>query len=263
MKKNDLDFFKKWFSDYCRSFYSPDAEDQKNVSLKERHTFKVCENIVEISERLSLDENQMLLAETVALFHDIGRFPQYARYKTFRDSVSVNHGLLGAETLQDKEVLRALSPDEREVVIQAVRFHNAFSVPKKERDDIVFYIKLIRDADKLDIWRVFLEHYEGTEESRASAVGLGLPEIPEYSENVLSSLHKKQIVSLSTIKTLNDFRLLQLSWIFDLNFQHSFTLVSERKYIERITARLPQTEAIRNLSIFLKEFIEAKLNFRK
>lgn len=133
MKKADLNFFKKWFSDYSGSFYSSNIEDQKNISLKERHTLEVCENIVTISERLSLDDSQRLLAVTVALFHDVGRFPQYARYKTFRDSISVNHGHLGAEILQEKETLKALSPDEQEVVIKAVRFHNAFSVPKRER----------------------------------------------------------------------------------------------------------------------------------
>jgi hypothetical protein len=256
--KDDSIFLNKWFSDYCKSFYSLDIEDQKNISLKERHTFKVCENTTAISERLSLNEDQMRLAGTVALFHDIGRFPQYARYKTFRDSISVNHGLLGAETLQEHGTLQSLSPDEQEVVIQAVRFHNAFSVPKNERDDIIFFIKLIRDADKLDIWRVFLEHYEGPEESKASAVGLGLPEMPGYSEDVLAGLYKKKIVSLSTIRTLNDFKLLQLSWIFDLNFTPSFFLLSERRYIDRLTSHLPQTEVIHRLSIFLKEFVKTK-----
>jgi hypothetical protein len=259
MKENDLDFFKKWFCEYCRTFYSSDFEDRKNFYLKERHTFKVCENISKIAERLSADENRMLLAETIALFHDIGRFPQYAKYKTFRDSISVNHGFLGADTLRKKNILQNLSPEEQEIIVQSVLFHNAFSVPRKEREDIVFFIKLIRDADKLDIWRVFLEHYESPEENRASAVGLGLPETAEYSEDVLSCLYRKQIVSLSTIKTLNDFKLLQLSWIFDLNFKPSFVLLSERKHVEKITAHLPQTEAIFNLSIFLKEFIEAKI----
>jgi hypothetical protein len=258
LTQDDFGFLKKWFSDYCRSFYSSDVEDQKNISLKERHTFKVCENITAISERLSLDENQMLIAGTVALFHDIGRFPQYARYKTFRDSISVNHGLLGAETLQEHGPLHSLPPDEQELVIQAVRFHNAFSVPKNERDDIGFFIKLIRDADKLDIWRVFLEHYDGPEESKASAVGLGLPDIPGYSKDVLSVLYNKQIVSLSTIRSLNDFKLLQLSWIFDLNFTPSFLLLSEAKYIDRITVHLPQTDEVHKLSFFLEEFVKTK-----
>jgi hypothetical protein len=260
MNQDDLNSLKAWFSDYCRSFYTSDVEDQKNILLKEQHTLDVCKNIKEIAKRLSSDENSILLAETVALFHDIGRFPQYARYKTFRDGVSVNHGLLGARTLGEKNILKILSPGEQEIVIKSVKFHNAFSVPKKEKEDVLFFIRLIRDADKLDIWRVFLDYFEGTDENRASAVGLGLPDSPGYSEEVLSNLYKKKIVKLSSLKTLNDFKLLQLSWIFDLNFKTSFELLSERRYIDKIISHLPRTDAIQDLSKFLKEFVEAKIS---
>lgn len=259
MTQDDLNFFKKWFSDYCKSFYSYNIEDQKNISLKEEHTFHVCKNIVTIAERLSLNNNQILLAETVALFHDIGRFPQYAKYKTFKDSISVNHGLLGSQTIIEEMVLQRVPDNEQKIIIQSVKFHNAFSVPKKEKEDIVFFIKLIRDADKLDIWRVFLEYYESPHENKASAVILGLPDIPEYSGSVISGIYKKKMISLSTVKTLNDFKLLQLSWIFDLNFIPSFQLLSERDYIDRIIANLPQTEEIRNASIVLKEFVQQRL----
>jgi len=257
MTSNDLTFFKKWFSDYCSSFYSSDPEDQKNISLKEEHTFRVCQDMGKITEGLLLDDNRKMLAEAVALFHDIGRFPQYAKYKTFRDSVSVNHGLLGAQTIGDKGVLRNLSEEEQEIIIQAVTFHNAFSVPKKE-EEIVFFIQLIRDADKLDIWRVFLEYYEGSEESRASAVGLGLPDLPGYSKDVLSRIYHKKIIALSDIRSLNDFKLLQLSWIFDLNFQPSFAVLAQRDHIRRIAGCLPETEEMKRAAAFLTEYVRMK-----
>lgn len=263
MTREDLIFFKKWFSNYCRSYYSSDIEDQKNIALKEKHTFDVCNNIIDISKGLLLKDKQIILAETVALFHDIGRFPQYAKYKTFRDSISVNHGLLGVQTIIEEKILEKLPDDEQELIIQSVKFHNAFSVPKKERDDIVFFIRLIRDADKLDIWRIFLEYYEGIGESKASAVGLGLPDVPEYTADVFLYIYKKEIVSLSKIRTLSDFKLLQLSWIFDLNFIPSFQFLVERDYINRIISHLPQTEDIHKVSLFLKEFVQQKLKEKK
>ena len=259
MKKDDLIVFRKWFSDYCESFYSPDTEDQKNISLKEHHTYRVCENILEIAKRLSLDNHQAMLAEAIALFHDIGRFPQYAKYKTFRDSVSTNHGLLGAQTLKKEGVLNSLPDNEQDLIIEAVKFHNAFSIPKKGNSSIVFFIKLIRDADKLDIWRVLIEFIENPAENRASAVSLGLPDLKEYSEDVLSHLYKKQVVSLSQTKTLNDFKILQLSWLYDINFKPSFQLFLERDYLNRIIAQLPQSEEIQKLSLFLENFIKKKL----
>src|SRR4030042_5618064 len=176
MTGDELIFFKKWFTDYVQSFYSSNKEDQKNISLKENHTFDVCKNVVGIAGELGFSDEDIMLSEVIALFHDIGRFPQYAKYKTFRDRKSVNHGLLGAQTLIQEKILQPLPDNEQELIIKVVRFHNAFSIPKSEKEDVVFFLKLIKDADKLDIWRVFLEYYDAPEEERASAVGLGLPE---------------------------------------------------------------------------------------
>jgi putative nucleotidyltransferase with HDIG domain len=259
MNYDDLIFFQDWFTDYCRSFYSDNGEDQRNYLLKEKHTFNVCRNMDMITGELSIGEEQRLLALTIALFHDIGRFPQYARFKTFRDSDSVNHGALGAETLKEKKITEKLASGEREFILKAVRFHNAFSLPKNESEEIIFFTRLVRDADKLDIWRVFLDYYDTPNEYRASAVGLGLPDIPEYTKRILPNIYDKKIIRLVDLKTLNDFKLLQLSWIFDLNFRPSFRLLKERDYIAKIAASLPQTEEIKNIAGFLKFYVRQEL----
>jgi len=259
MNKKDLSLFKDWFSDYCQSFYPANDEDRSNFMLKETHSHSVCANIVKIARDLQLTEGEILLAETVALFHDIGRFPQYAKYKTFRDAISVNHGLLGARVLSEEKVLSHLPLDEQEFIIAGVKFHNAFGLPKIKDLDALLLLKLIRDADKLDIWRVFIEYYDGLHDHKASAVGLGLPETSKYTSDVLACIYKKQIAALSNLKTLNDFKLLQLSWIFDLNFKTSFELLLERDYINRYVLHLPQTEEILNAMTFLRSFVNEKL----
>src|SRR6185369_17630796 len=99
--------------------------------------------------------------------------------------------------------------------------------------------RLIRDADKLDIWRVFIDYYGLPEEERASAVGLGFPDLPQCSPEVLKCLRQREIVQLAAVQTLNDFKLLQLSWVFDLNFPESFRLVRERGCIDALAAVLP------------------------
>lgn len=254
MTQEDLVFFKDWFSGYCRAFYLSNPEDQRNISLKELHTHHVCNNILQIARELSLDDNQLVLAEAIGLFHDVGRFPQYAQYKTFLDSISLNHGLLGSRVLLDEKVLGNLTGHEQEVIVQAVKFHNAFSVPDLQEADTVFFIRLLRDADKLDIWRVFIEYYEAPEEDRPSAVALGLPDTSGYSRETLSCLYENRMASLSRLKTLDDFKLMQLSWIYDLNFSPTFRLLLEREYIGRIIAKLPQTEEILKVSSLLEEY---------
>ncbi|MGB9715248.1 MAG: HD domain-containing protein [Thermodesulfovibrionales bacterium] len=259
MTKSDLEFFKNWFTQFVRSYYSPNPEDQRNINLKEVHTFKVCENIIEIAKDLGSSENETMIAETIALFHDIGRFPQYEKYKTFKDSLSVNHAYLGVQTLTNKNVLKDIPEAERKIIFQAVRFHNAFSIPKNEKEEIVFFIKLIRDADKLDIWRVFIDYYDLSEKERASAAGLGLPETSDYSTDLISYIYKGQVVPQSKLKSMNDFKIMHLSWVYDLNFKASFRLLKERRYIDRIILHLPDDENFKNVSSILKEYINERL----
>src|SRR5271169_1980812 len=201
MNSDDLCRFKRWFTGYCASFYTSQAEDQRNIVLKEEHTANVCANIVGIAREESLGESDTLIAETVALFHDVGRFPQYAKYKTFRDSVSVNHGELGSEVLAGAGILNNLPIHEQEIIITSVKFHNAFRMPALARGDIVTFLKLVRDADKLDIWRVFCEYYiQDSAKDMPSAAGLGLPDPPEYSKEALACIFNKQLVPLAMLK---------------------------------------------------------------
>jgi len=258
MQSSDLYTFKEWFSEYTRTFYTDNAGDRRNIDLKVRHTSFVCENIIGIAKEEHLSGNNLMIAETAALFHDLGRFLQYSRYKTFRDSISVNHGRLGAEILDKENILRHLPLHERQLIMNTVRFHNAFEIPLFEDQQNVLFLKLIRDADKLDIWRVFAEYYQSPEDEQASAVGLGLPDLPDYSKTVLSCLYEKKLATLSGLKTLNDFKLMQLSWAYDLNFRHSFRLMAERAYIQKIAATLPQTEEIAGAIALIEKFVTGK-----
>jgi hypothetical protein len=259
MTEDDLIFFRKWFSEYTGSFYSSDETDQKNIFLKVRHTDNVRRNIIRIAGGSSLNGNQIKLAEAAALFHDIGRFPQYSKYKTFRDAVSVNHGLLGSKVLIRENVLKGLSEHERQLIVETVKFHNAFAIPPVLGDEAVLLLKLIRDADKVDIYRVFIEYYEGPLENRASATAFGVPDSPEYSDIMLSCIMNRKVASYSNIKTENDFKLMKLSWIFDMHFRESIRMLHEENYIGRIADILPQTEEILKAVKMVNRYVSERL----
>jgi putative nucleotidyltransferase with HDIG domain len=259
MDQDNVNTIRSWFSGYCRSFYSPDEEFQKNIVLKEEHTFRVCANTEKICREESLDDEAILLAEVIALLHDVGRFEQYRQFKTFRDSISVNHAELGAQILEDYEVLAPLYPHERSLIAHAVELHNVFAIPTKIPEETQFFLKIIRDADKLDIWRVFLEYFGQPEDKRASAAGLGLPDRPACSPEVLDRLTHQKMVRLSSVETLNDFKLMQLSWVYDLNFTASFRLLAERDDISGLVATLPEDERVADSVQVVREFAERRL----
>jgi hypothetical protein len=254
MDDRDLTHLREWFAGFCASFRSSDGEEQKNIALKEEHTSRVCANIRRIAREQSLDAKRVALAEACALLHDIGRFPQYRRYGTFKDSASVNHGVLGAELLVQGGALDKSPPNEQTIVIQAVRHHNAFAVPSSLDGEGALYLRLVRDADKLDIWRVLLEYYRLPEGERASAVSLGFPDTPGCSPEIVAALRGHELVRLAWVKNLNDFKLLQLSWVFDLNFSASFRMLMEMDHIGGLEAVLPPDGEVRRAVQAVREF---------
>ena len=267
------------------------AEDRKNYSMKREHTVRVMENAALIAQKHPpgagvrnptdagvgsptdegvgnpIDagvgnpaaENYVLIARAAGLFHDVGRFPQYAKYKTFRDAVSVNHGVLGAETLVENAVMTRLPRDEQDVILHAVKYHNAFRIPAAQHRPDPVFLKIVRDADKLDIWRVFTEMFDMPSADWPSAATLDLPDTDSYTPDVLECVLGKRPVAHAKVRCVNDFKLIQLSWIFDLNFKTSFELLGQRNYMTLLAARLPRTDGVLKLQEMLQNFIAEKL----
>ncbi|MBF0515695.1 MAG: HD domain-containing protein [Nitrospirae bacterium] len=255
MTKQDIINFKKWFSDFCLSYHVDNIEDQRNITLKEKHTKQVCANMVEIAQAHLGSDNEVLLAEAIALFHDTGRFPQYAKYKTFKDAVSINHGLLGAETLLSQQILTNLPAQEQHLILQCVKYHNAYKIPHSQTDETVIFLKMIRDADKLDIWEVFIELFSLPPQERASAATLGFLDTAGYSDRLIKCIYDNTMGNLKDVKSLNDYKILLLSWIFDINYEKSFSLIGGRDYIARFSEFLPQNDEIRQITAELATYV--------
>ncbi len=247
MDQEDLILLKRWFADYCATFTMPSEVDQRNIAIKREHTHQVCLNAVRISEDLGLIAPEARLAEAIALCHDVGRFSQYEQYKTFDDSISVNHAVLGTRVLLENNVLGSLPKHDRDTIVRSVTLHNVFTLPEGLDEQSLLFARLIRDADKLDILRVVIEYFEQDKGSRAEAVALGLPDKPgEYSAAVLACLVRGEMATKAALTTLNDFKLLQLAWLYDLNFTCSLLMVVERDYIRKLEDMLPRnTEIVR------------------
>lgn len=247
-----------WFQQYVATFAGESEEDRKNLALKEEHTRRVLTDALAIADGLRLTGQDRRLTALVALFHDVGRFPQYRDHRTFRDSVSVNHAALGARVVIEHKVLRDLPKDEQELIVRAIALHNVFVLPGGLDERLALHVRIVRDADKLDIWRIFTEVFGLPAEDRPSAAGLGLPETPDYTATVLARLQHRAMVQLADLRCLNDFKLLQLAWIYDLNFVPSFRLVQERDLIGGLALTLPHDQAIRSALDDLRQYVKGR-----
>ena len=232
------------FFDYVDRFYVNNEADNQPIRLKRDHTRRVCRNARMLANKLKLSEKDTLLAEVMALFHDVGRFKQYRIYHTFKDVDSENHAALSVAEINANDFLAGLSKADRRIVLTAVEFHNALDIPDGLSERERFFLKLLRDADKLDIWKVFGEYYENEARSASDSVSLGLPDSDQYSAGALAAVRERKIVRMQEMKTLNDFKLLQISWVYDLNFVPTVEAMLEKGYINRLYAFLPHTKEI-------------------
>ncbi len=90
-------------------------------------------------------------------------------------------------------------------------------------------------------------------------MGLGLPDAPGYSPAVLDRLKKGEMAQKADLRTLNDFKLLQLAWLYDLNFASSLRTVLERGYIDKLAVKLPVADEIKEAVDVVRTYVDGKL----
>ncbi|MCL6478913.1 MAG: HD domain-containing protein [Peptococcaceae bacterium] len=260
MRRKDMKLFREWFDHYVKNSYSDDPALQSRIRLKEDHTRRVCEKIVRIGQSLNLGDKDLLLAEAVALFHDVGRFRQITEYRTFNDRLSENHALLGLRVLDEAGVLSPLGEEERRLLAEAIRCHNLCDLPDSLPGRHLLFARLIRDADKLDILEVFTGRYARPKGGPDPALEPGLPDTPEYSAVFVENLLHRRSCSYDDIKNRNDRRLLHLSWIYDINFPYTLAEIVRNGYIEKTIAALPRTGDIAAVHRRLQDYVAGQLS---
>lgn len=262
MQNEDLYFFKKWFLDYVDQFSSSEVFIQENIKLKIEHTARVCENILLLADAEKVGEEGSRLAEAIALFHDLGRFEQFIKYRTFKDSESENHALLGVKILKNTGILSRLPLKEKNIIMKAVEYHNLMEIPgcAENYREFLFYSKLIRDADKLDILRLVSEDYKKEEKFRNPVLELNVPDTPGFSKNVVTDILNNRMAKLADARNQNDVKLLRLSWIFDINFPATLALLKQRGYLDTILSSMTETEEMKTVRKHLKNCLDAVEN---
>ena len=261
MSPEDLEAIHLFFENYTSAFIS-NARDGAPYALKREHTFRVRDNIGAMGRALGVDPSDIRLGEAVGLLHDVGRFPQFRDYGTFRDSVSVNHGVLGAEIIRDRGVLDEISTEEKSLILIVVETHNAYHLRSDMGQRALFLTRLLRDGDKLDILRVMIDKYHRDlrpqeERSKDAFITLDLNDDGTLSSDLLKRIWRGEMLDSGWVSSLNDLKLLQLSWVFDFNFPPAYGLLKERNLMGKIVATLPRTQEVLSLETFIMDVIES------
>lgn len=245
MEKQQLEGFRRWYAEYAAGYYTDDVFVNANLRLKEEHTRRVCDEMNYLTGALGLSESRRVVGETIALFHDLGRYEQFTQYRTFSDAKSVPHGPLAVEVLERHNVLDDVEPHRRRVIEQAIVLHAVRELADDLDEDILLYCRLIRDADKLDIYYLVTEvDNKPPDDPQAPVMINWFPRGEGYSPAIIEAIRACEHIDYAMLKTNVDMKLLELAWVYDLNFQATFAKIKRNRYFEKIIAMLPAAEDV-------------------
>ncbi|GAU09584.1 HD domain-containing protein [Desulfoplanes formicivorans] len=238
----DIQHATAWFLAYAGRFRQQDARDQENIDLKIHHSLRVLAEAEKLAEHEAFEPHIAFLTQVGALLHDVGRFRQYDTYKTYSDPLSVDHGDLGREVLEAEQVLEDLEGTDRAIVLEAVRLHNKKQLPDNLDEHLGMITRAIRDADKLDIIPVVLASVApGAPDNPVIRLGLSC-EPDRFTRSVLDQVAAREMVEYTSMRFVNDFKLLLISWSYALAYGWTRQQMLARGYVDRLFELLPATE---------------------
>ena len=221
--KKAEDEFKKYANKYDMNI--------SQIQLKYYHTFRVEELCEKIAISLGMNQEEIKLAKLIGILHDIARFEQYTKYKTFSDIHSIDHADLGVEILQKDSYIREYIETDKydSIIFKAIKNHNKYSIESNlDRKEEIF-CKIIRDADKLDI--MYLATYDLWKES--------ISEVQKQliSQKVYEQFISKQIIDKRNVQSQLDKVLVNIALIFDYNFKENYKIIKDNDYINKTIDR--------------------------
>lgn len=255
--------YKKIFDDYAARYNIHDGR----VALKITHTDAVVSVMEQLCTMRNLPEHTKNMAMLCALFHDIGRFEQLKQYGTFLDYKSIDHAELSCRVLQENNILSALCEADRENILTAISNHNKLHISEAvlsdrytlDGEERLTLCRLIRDADKCDIFRVFAT------DDMVDVVGASEEQIAKetISPLALSAIRNHCCVNKNLRQTYLDHWVNFLGFVFDINYPESIRIIKSQGYyrmpFDRTVFTDPETtsnvkEVLSEIETYMQEF---------
>ena len=216
MKKKSEIAFDKYISNYDLN--------EKQIRYKYLHSYEVEKLMKKLAKALKLSEEETKLAELIGLLHDIGRFEQVKKYGSCSDSkTGVDHADESCVYLFDKGHIRDFIEDDKydDILKDAIKYHNKLEIDKSIKGKNLFFAKMIRDMDKVDIYRVLYTEYKGKFNKN------------EITKKVSDIFYSHKTMDIHILNSKTDEILSIIAFIYDINFKESFKILKESNYLEK------------------------------
>ncbi|MCF7848408.1 MAG: HD domain-containing protein [Kiritimatiellales bacterium] len=239
MNPSQLQAIQAHFLEYSGEYIRRSGPMVGMMELKREHCANVAINCRTLANAMDWTADDANTAEALGYIHDVGRFPQLEEYGTFMDAKSIDHGARGYQAIMESDLLHGLEEERRQAVLNAVRYHNKKTLPANLPESHYPYLKLIRDADRLDIYRVVYEAIVNGTIADHPEIGLSLTLEGTPNQAVIDTVERREPVTYSQLKCFADFLLLLISWTYQMNYPASLGIMRESQTIEKFSEYLP------------------------
>lgn len=240
--KDIVEVFKKYTEKFNLS--------EKEINLNQGHSIAVMELMGELAFRLELSDEEIKLARLIGLLHDVGRFLQWEKYKTFSDHKSVDHAEIGADYLfKEGHIRDYIDDDKYDVIIEkAIKNHNKFEIEDGLDEKELLFAKMIRDMDKIDIYKQVAIKYEPKFD------------VKEINPKILEDFKNEKCISYSDVISASDGTINELSYIFNIYFNESFDMLVETDNFDLYLSVVEVSEDSEKLWQKIREICFDKIN---
>ena len=206
------------------------------IERKYYHSLRVMDLSILISRYLGLDDKDITLASIIGLLHDYARFEQWTKYKTYRDKDSIDHGDLAVKRLfDDNEIMDYdLDVNDYDTVYTAIKYHNKIAIPYSLGNRSKLFCKIIRDADKLDIFYVLL-----TDDIK-NTYGCSAEEMKNetFSDEIINEFKVNHEIDYQKRNTYGDIWISHMAYVFDFYYKSSYIVIKEKDYINKLLKKV-------------------------
>ena len=239
-----MDYFDKYVKNYDMN--------NTHINYKYHHSYRVKDNMIVLAKSMNLPYKDIEIAKCIGILHDVGRFEQYKRFKSFSD-FNLDHGDYACELIEKNNILSYYDIDKSDyhIVIKAIRNHNKFLIEPNLTKRELLFAKMIRDADKLDILYAL-----GTEKLKEVVK----EDDSEISKRVKDAFFAGEMIEKEPDETINDNLVTLFGFIYDINFNVSLDIIKTNNYYKKIYKRLKNKERFKPYIDKINEYINERID---
>lgn len=244
-----LNEFDKYVSNY-------DLKILEN-KYKYDHTLRVVDFAKIICQNEKCNEEETSVAIICSLLHDIARFEEWTRYHSWNE---IDHGDLGFEILSNNDyVLKYVSDKYKTTVLSTVKYHNKIDIPDNLDNFTLKILKIVRDADKLDILNTQYNPYN----DKSLTLNLDYTKKYNINDSIVENFINEKMLERNKVNNTCEDIVFYLSYLFDINYRTSFKIIYDLNIVniklELLKKVMNDDEKYKILEIKAKDYLESNI----